>query len=81
MFYFLVLINILFFAAWFNIEKPTSPTSRGISTLVIGCLMSSIGIVQIANKAETIVCLSFIFVGLLMAFYGTGRFIIYELRR
>jgi len=80
MFYFFVLINVLFFIAWFKVEKPTSPTSRGISTCIIGCLMVSSGMVSLTNDGSKLFCWFLIFAGLLMAFYGTARFIIYELK-
>lgn len=63
-------------ALWGIIEVWPGSTSRGIISSLIGCSLSSLGLVGITSGFDKIFCWLVLTIGLFAALLGTARFVI-----
>jgi hypothetical protein len=74
-----LLVLALIMVAWVRIEKRHAETSRGIASMILGCLLFSFGVVNLSPFDKVLLWLM-IAVGLFVALSGTARFVIWHLK-
>jgi threonine/homoserine efflux transporter RhtA len=73
------LILLLIVIAWARIENRHTATSRGVASMILGCLLFGFGFVN-ASPFDKLLTWSIIAVGLFIALVGTARFVAWQIK-
>lgn len=65
--------------AWVRIEKRHTATSRGLTSMVLGCFLFSVGIVNLSLN-DRIFIGSLVATGLFIALCGMARFVAWQVK-